>query len=109
MLASGLLSLAYGAVVLVVGFRALQTTDHSAYKVPGLFMLVVSVILFLIGATALREYSSGTRMRERGIEIFGVSLPWSRILVKDWYPRGGGFDLALTIPSPQRIRYEAHG
>ena len=100
-LASGLLSLAYGALILVIGFRALQSADHSAYRFPGLFMVLDSVILFVIGAAALQEYVTGTGVREGGITMFWITRPWSRIVVKDWLARQGGFDLVLTIRSPQ--------
>jgi len=38
-------------------------------------------------------------VRERGIEMCGRSLSWSRVVVKEWYPREAGFDLCLSIPS----------
>jgi hypothetical protein len=96
-LASGLLSLVTGAVALSVGLRALQAGTSWAQPWPGPFMLVLSVFLFVIGVAAIQEYVSGTRVRERGIEMFRTTRPWSRIAVKDWQAREGGFDLHLTV------------
>jgi hypothetical protein len=62
---------------------------------------LVALVGFLRGATAIQEYMLGTRVRERGIELFGSFLAWSRGVVKDWFPRDGGFDVALTIRSPR--------
>jgi hypothetical protein len=100
-LASGLLSPVYGAVILVIGSLALQAGDHPAYKFSEVFLLLVSVILFAIGAAALQEYATGTRMRERGIEMSWITRPWSRIVVREWRPQEDGFHLVLTIRSPR--------
>jgi len=90
-LASGLLALVMGAVALAFGLWALQAEPF----------ILVALVGFVRGATALQEYMLGTRVRERGIEILGSFLAWSRGVVKDWFPREGGFDVALTIRSPR--------
>ncbi len=101
-LAAGSLALVIGTVALAFGLRALQTSENPASHPAGPFILI-ALFGFVRGATAIQEYGSGTRVRERGIEVFGSFLPWSRVAVKDWHTREGGFDLALTIRSPQRF------
>jgi len=101
-LAAGLFALVIGTVALGFGLRALQTSENPAGHPAGPFILV-ALFGFVRGATALQEYMSGTRVREHGIEVFGSFLPWSRVVVKDWHPSEGGFNLALTIHSPQRF------
>jgi len=100
-LASGLLALVIGAVVLAVGLRAVQAGDRSAYHLTGALMLVCSVILFVVGAALIQDSTLGTRVRERGIEMFCTTQPWSRIVVKGWHAREGGFALHLAIISPR--------
>ena len=101
-LASGLFSLATGAVILAVELRALQGAgDSSAYRSPEALLLVGSAILFAIGAAVIQDSILGTRVRERSIEIYCTSLPWSRIVVKDWHARDGAFALRLTILPPR--------
>jgi len=100
-LASGLLSLVIGAVALAVGLRALQAGKFSTLLVPAPFMLVASVMLFVVGAGAIQEYVTGTRVRDRGIELFRTIQPWSRIIFEDWQALEGGFDLHLTILPPR--------
>ncbi len=99
-LASGLLALVMGAVALGFGLWVLQAGDYAAGHPAGPLILV-AVIAFVMGAATLQVYMSGVRVRERGIEILGTFLPWSRVVVKDWYPREAGFDLALSIRSPR--------
>jgi len=104
-LAAGLLALVIGTVALGFGLRALQTSENPAGHPAGPFILV-ALFGFVRGATALQEYMSGTRVRERGIEVFGTFLPWWRIVVCGWHPREGGFDgvLYLAIPSLRLFR-----
>jgi hypothetical protein len=104
-LASGLLSLVMGALALALGLRALQDGKNPAGQPAGPLILA-SAIGFVMGAAALQEYMSGTRVRERGIEAFGTFLPWWRIAVWGWHPREGGFDgiLYLAIPSLRLFR-----
>jgi hypothetical protein len=100
-LASGLLGLVIGAVVLAVGLRALQAGTIWKQALPGPLLLVFSFMLLVAGAAAIQEYVTGTRVRERGIELFRTTWPWSRIVLKDWRAREGGFDLHLTILAPR--------
>ena len=97
-LASGWLTLAIGAVALASGVLALRTSAiggpsgraarvHRGHRIPD-------------GVAVLREYRIGTLVRVGGIEIFGGFVPWSRVVVEDWSPREGGFDLTLLIHSP---------
>jgi len=67
-LASALLGLVIGAVVLAVGLRELQAGEIWTQPVPGAFMLVAAVMLFVVGAAAIQEYVTGTRVRERAFE-----------------------------------------
>jgi hypothetical protein len=64
-------------------------------------MLVLSVVLFGVGAATIQECLSGTLVRDRGLEIFGATHPWPRIIVKVWQECGGGFTLRLTILAPR--------
>ena len=101
-LASGLFSLATGAVILAVELRALQEAgDSSAYQSPEALLLVGSALFFVIGAAVIQDSILGTRVRERGIEMFCTSQPWSRIVVKDWHTRDGAFALRLTLLPPR--------
>jgi hypothetical protein len=54
---------------------------------------------FVTGVAAIQEYIWGTQVRERAVEIFGRVLPWSRVVVKEWHPSEGRFDLFLSITS----------
>jgi hypothetical protein len=94
-LTSGLLSLVIGAVGLALALWALLDDWQPASYLAGAFC--ISAILLVQGAAGLQEYRSGTRVRERGIHIFGTFRPWSHVVVEEWYPRQGGFDLILTI------------
>jgi hypothetical protein len=100
-LASGSFTVAMGAMLLANGLRVIQLGDHSANGLLRALMLVYSVIFFVLGAGAIQECISGTRVRERGIEMFSWTRPWSRVVVKDWQAREGGFALHLSILSPQ--------
>jgi hypothetical protein len=60
-------------------------------------MILFSVIFFAIGAAVLQEYVSGTRVRERGIELVSTTFRWSRVSVRAWHPRQDGFDLYLSV------------
>jgi len=64
-------------------------------------LLVGSALLFAIGAAVIQDSILGTRVRERGIEMFCTSHPWSRIVVKDWHARDGAFALRLTLLPPR--------
>ena len=58
-----------------------------------------------MAAAMLQESVTGTRVCQRGIEcgspMFWTTQPWSRIIVKDWQAREGGFTLHLTIRAPR--------
>jgi hypothetical protein len=99
--ASGLLLLVAGALLLLAGLRMLHFADISVRVWPRALQIVYSFILFVLGAVAIQESMSGTRVRERGIEMLGTTQPWPRIVVNDWHPRGGDFDLSLTVLSPR--------
>ncbi len=101
-LASGWLTLAIGAVALASGVLALRTSANPADHPAGP-LVFIAVIAFLTGVAVLREYRIGTLVRVGGIEIFGGFVPWSRVVVEDWSPREGGFDLTLLIHSPRRL------
>jgi hypothetical protein len=64
-------------------------------------------MFFAIGAGALQEYVSGTRVRGRGIEMLATTFPFSRVLVQGWHPREGGFDLCLSV-RPFRLVTQPH-
>jgi hypothetical protein len=100
-LLTALLGLNLGVVALPMELWSLQAGKNPAPVLPGPLMLVFSVIFFVMGAAALHEYIAGTRVRERGIELFGITQAWSRIVVHDWCAHEGGFDLLLTILSPR--------
>ena len=101
-LASGVFSLATGAVILAVEVRALQPAgDRSAYKSPEALLLVASVLFCAIGAALIQDSILGSRVRERGIEMFCTTQPWSQIVVKDWHASGGAFSLRLTLMPPR--------
>jgi hypothetical protein len=100
-LASGLFTLVIGAMLLVRGLLVIQPGDHSEYGLPRALLLIYSVISFVIGAAVIQECFSSTRVRERGIEMFSQTRPWSRVVVKDWQAREGGFALHLSILRPQ--------
>jgi hypothetical protein len=95
--AAGLFGMVGGVVPLALGIRALRAGEVPTLDQPVLMMLASAVLFFVTGAATIMECLSGTRVRERGIEIFGTHLPWSRIVVEDWHSREGGSDLALTI------------
>jgi hypothetical protein len=96
-LGAGLLSLVMGAVFLALALRSLQTGEKPPYELPSLAMLLFSVVFFTIGAVTLQEHVSGTRVRERGIEMFSTTFPWSRVCLRGWHLREGGFDLYLSV------------
>jgi hypothetical protein len=101
-LASGLLPLALGAMLLVVGARSLQAGDALFLGTPTWFPLCWSFSLFVVGAVMIQEFASGTRVREGDIELFGATRPWSRVVIKGWQEREGGSALRLSIASPWR-------
>jgi len=100
-LASGLFTLVIGAMLLARGLRVIQLGDPSAYGLLCTLMLIYPVIFVVIGAGAIQESISGTRVRERGIKMSSWTHPWSRVVVKDWQAREGGFALHLSILPPQ--------
>ncbi len=97
--AAGLLGLVAGVASLAVGYLASQAGKNPAPDLPWPLILVYAIIFLVTGAGALQEYFTGTRVRERGIEMFWATRPWSRIAVKDWRAREGGFDLHLIVSS----------
>ena len=103
-LASALFSLATGAAILAVELRALYDAGGSwAYQSPEALLLVSSGLVFLIGAALIQDSILGTRVRERGIELFCTSQPWSRIVVKNWHAHNGAFALRLTLLPPRLL------
>jgi hypothetical protein len=105
-LTNGSLVLVLGAVALATGLQTLGAGVHSPSVLPGPLMLTFSAIFFVIGAAAVQEYVTGTRVRERGIEMFWFTRPWSRIVVKDWRTHEGGFDLYINILCPQLFGFQ---
>jgi hypothetical protein len=99
-LASGLLVLVPGTMLLAIGSRNLHA-GNAPYGLPAWFPFCWSFPLFVSGAAAIQEFASGTRVREGGIEMFATTYPWSRIVVKGWHAREGGFALRLFIASPR--------
>ncbi len=100
--ASGLFSLATGAVILAVELRTFHEAGGSwAYQSPEAFLLVGSALVVLIGAALIQDSILGTRVRERGVELFCTSQPWSRIVVKNWHAHNGAFALRLTLLPPR--------
>jgi hypothetical protein len=100
-LASGAFGLVVGAGCLAVGLGVFRVGDHFASGSDRAFILLYSVLAFVFGAAAIHESLSGTRVRDGGVEMFGLTRPWSRIVVKDWHEREGGFALRLSIISPR--------
>ncbi len=101
-LALGLSSLVIGAVVVAVRLLALDADDSSAYHVPpGVLLLICTGMLFTLAAAVCEESVLGTRVRERGIQMFCATTPWSRIAVKHWDAREDGFALHLTVLGPR--------
>lgn len=99
-LASGLLVLAVGAILLALGSRDFPVGELSMSEMLSVFMIVLAVLSFVFGAATIQESLSGTRVREGGIELFGMTRPWSRVIVTEWHEREGGFGLGLTVRSP---------
>jgi hypothetical protein len=100
-LASGSLTLVTGAMLLVRGSGIIQLGVNSEFGLFRALMFVYAFVFFAFGAAAIQESISGTRVRERGIEMFSWTRPWSRVVVKDWQAREGGFALHLSILPPQ--------
>jgi hypothetical protein len=100
-LASGSFTLVTGAMLLVRGSGIIQLSVNSEFGLLRALMLVYAFVFFAFGAAAVQESISGTRVRERGIEMFSWTRPWSRVVVKDWQAREGGFALHLSILKPQ--------
>lgn len=98
--ASGLLGLLLGTMVLADGLRVVPAGADPLFSGwPRGLMLVFSVICFVTGAATIQECLSGTLVRERGLEIFGATHTWPRIVVKDWQECDGGFALRVSILS----------
>jgi hypothetical protein len=101
-LASGLLALVLGAMLLVVGSLDLKAGDALHVLSPWV-RYIWGLTMFLPGVIMIQELVSGTRVREGGIEMFGVTRPWSQVVVNGWNERGGGFALRLSlVPRLQR-------
>jgi hypothetical protein len=103
--ASGLLLLLVGAALLAGGLQIIKFADVSVHPWDRALLIVYSMICCGMAAAMLQESVTGTRVRERGIEcgspMFWTTQPWSRIIVKDWQTREGGFMLHLTIRAPR--------
>jgi hypothetical protein len=95
-LTSGLLALMLGAMLLTFGSRILRPGD-ALYGMPAWFPYFWAVSLLVPDVLAIQEFVSGTRVREGGIEMFGTTRPWSRVVVKGWQEREGGSALRLSI------------
>ena len=100
-LASGLLVLTVGAIFLALGSRDFPVGELSMSEMPRVFMIVLAVLSFVFGAATIQESLSGTRVREGGVELFGMTRPWSLVIVTDWHERVGGFGLGLTVRTPR--------
>jgi hypothetical protein len=96
----GLIILLTGAALLRAGLWIRQFADISV-QWPRALMLVYSVIFFVIGAALLQESILGTIVRKHGIQMFCATVPWSRVVVKDWQAREGESALHLSILSPE--------
>ncbi len=97
-----LFSLLIGAAVVVVRLLGLDAEVSSPYDVsPGILLFVCTMILFAIGAAVCEECVLGTRVREGGIQMLCTTTPWSRIVVKHWNAREGGFALHLAVLGPR--------
>ena len=92
--------LAVGAILLALGSRDFPVGELSMSEMLSVFMIVLAVLSFVFGAATIQESLSGTRVREGGIELFGMTRPWSRVIVTEWHEREGGFGLGLTVRSP---------
>jgi hypothetical protein len=75
-LASGLFTIVIAAMSLALGLQVIQLGGDSANTPLRALMLVYSLIFFVLGAGAIQECISGTRVRERGIEMFSWTHPW---------------------------------
>ena len=101
-LALALLSLVIGAAVVAVRLLALDAEVSSPYDFsPGAVLFVCTTFLFAISAAVCEECVLGTRVREGGIQMLCTTTPWSRIVVKHWNAREGGFALHLTVLGPR--------
>ena len=64
-------------------------------------ILSILAVFFAIGAAVCEECVLGTRVREGGIQMLCTTTPWSRIFVKHWKAREGGFALHLVVLGPR--------
>jgi hypothetical protein len=109
---AGLIYLACGAVLLAVGSGTIWRMNSPDPNSSRAFWLGFALFGVVSGLAALREAISGTRVRERGIEILAFPqpwsriVPWSRIAVKDWQPCEGGFALHLILVAASGRRIE---
>jgi hypothetical protein len=93
----GVISLGCGAMCLALGLRVVGATSNLLGELPLGIWYAAAIPFLMLGIIAIAEAISGSRVRERGIELFGWTYPWSRIGIKEWYPRDDGFALRLTI------------
>jgi hypothetical protein len=101
-LCAGLLTLGIMVVALAAAIWALQVSENRVHH-PAAPFLLIALLALVTSAATLREYFSGTLLRERGIEILGTFVPWSRVVVKDWLSSADGYNLTLTVCSPKRF------
>jgi hypothetical protein len=99
-LAGGAMLLALGVWTLTTGFAPLKSTF---LKNDGLlYVILMGAVFGLWGGYRVVELFRGTVLRERGVELFGLTHPWKRVSVEGWSPdEGGGFLLRLKILSPK--------
>jgi hypothetical protein len=97
-LASGLITLASGAVILAISSGIIPT--ESIFKfTPWALLLALGFIYVAMGAWQILRAIWGTRVHESGIDIpmFESIFPWSRIVVKEWEATEGGYALHLIL------------
>ena len=95
----GAMLLVVGVWSLTTGFVPLRSTFLKNIGPPAL--IVAGAAFGLSGVYQVMEMIRGTVLRERGVELFGITRPWKRVTVDGWSPdEGGGFLLRLKLVSP---------
>ncbi len=106
-LAGGAVSLAFGVLTLTTGFATQKSILKSSG--PGT-LIVLGAVVGGWGVYQVVEMLRGTVLRERGVELFGVTRPWKRVAVEGWSPdEGGGFLLGLKLLSPRLFAHKVRG
>jgi hypothetical protein len=97
-LASGLVALASGALMLAIASRH----PHGGAAFFGVWFPLVFAVFFIgAGLPTTHEFVAGTRVCEGGIEMFASAQPWSRIAIQGWEQREGDLMLRLRVHSPR--------